>query len=981
MGLIDDYLTVYNDKIKIFGDKLCLLQQKGSFYNFFGIETEDEVTGRPRDIARDGGVVLSRSKKPNGPFDRNSPVYGGFPVVSFESRNLPRLMRCGWTVIVMKEVKSGSKFYRKISETITPSTFISDTESDSKNISCVYLDPFQRNKKQKVNIGLATVNVHTGKSFVYEIVDSDTDPNYLTDELFRFLETYSVFELYVFSKNYKLTRITKDQIKSLIDSSDIHFHTTNSVQETNKWQCMILDKVFGENQADGGKRMGSILDYLGLTGKPLAVISLALLLNHIYSMNESLLYKFAVPEFHLLSGKMILDKNAMFQLNIVPNRMQSYQNLGYNESSFHSVFSVIDKTVTSIGRRFLRNKLLNPVNSIPELKRSYFLIDYFQKLPKESFEQLQNQLKSVMDLERLYRKMAMQQLKPYEFRNIHSSHRAIGSVLLDLLELDCDLSDIGVTEDLAEQLSELIATFEDTVYIDPKDQLIETCFIKPGVDQSLDDIISDMQSKRAELDVLLNELIPLVPGTKKYPVAVKLDKNDNEGYFLTMTKRRFQDLKKSHPHIANKYESSVLTNNVKLKNKQTKDASLAEKNLASTLEVTVEHVFNDILDKIYSQFSSHFHTVTSLVANVDTLLSSAKVANLYRYTCPVISDRESFIKAKQIRHPLVERIQQDTGYIPNDISLGVSGVDGNLLYGINSTGKSCLMKSIGINLILAQAGFFVAAEEFEFSPFDRLLTRISGDDNIFRGQSTFVVEMSELNTILRRSTPNTLVIGDEICHGTENGSGNGLVGASIVHLSKLRAKFIFATHLHELSHNKRITELENVKQFHLTVEYDAENDKLVYTRKLKEGSGPSSYGIEVAKAMGLPKDTIDLAMAIREEITAESNELVSSKKSRYNNSKILDCCEICKTKVGTSGKNSVVKSLHTHHINFQCNVDSGTQFHKAIHKNHPSNLIGVCESCHQAIHRDEIIVKGYFQTFSGIELIWEKNEKVNTVNK
>ena len=143
-----------------------------------------------------------------------------------------------------------------------------------------------------------------------------------------------------------------------------------------------------------------------------------------------------------------------------------------------------------------------------------------------------------------------------------------------------------------------------------------------------------------------------------------------------------------------------------------------------------------------------------------------------------------------------------------------------LLYGLNSSGKSLLMKAVGLNLIMAQSGMYVAAESYTYSTYNSVFARITGSDNIFKGLSQFSLEMTELNAILKRNNAKTLVIGDEVCRGTENISGNSIVASTILLLAKSRCSFIFATHLHDLAKMERIKNLKNVGIFHLTVTYD-----------------------------------------------------------------------------------------------------------------------------------------------------------------
>ena len=345
-----------------------------------------------------------------------------------------------------------------------------------------------------------------------------------------------------------------------------------------------------------------------------------------------------------------------------------------------------------------------------------------------------------------------------------------------------------------------------------------------------------------------------------------------------------------------------------------------------------------------------FNRVTKFISIIDFSVSGAKSAIKYGYNKPKIYKKKKydngFISCKKLRHPIIERINDDIEYIPHDINIGLNfskkdkenPVNGMLIYGLNSVGKSSLMKSLGINLIMAQCGLFVAAEKFKYSTYDSIFARITGNDNIFKGLSSFALEMTELRSILNRTGPRTLVIGDEVCRGTEYTSANSIVAASIISLSKTNSSFIFATHLHDIPKLTQIKELKNVKSYHLTVDYDKEKDILIFDRKLKEGSGDSVYGITVAKYIIHDTKFMKLAQEIKNEILKKPNELLVNKTSKYNSDIYIDKCEVCSKKV--KDVNELIGYFDTHHINFQKDCKDGFVKKKPYLKmNSKANLI------------------------------------------
>lgn len=291
--------------------------------------------------------------------------------------------------------------------------------------------------------------------------------------------------------------------------------------------------------------------------------------------------------------------------------------------------------------------------------------------------------------------------------------------------------------------------------------------------------------------------------------------------------------------------------------------------------------------------------------------------------------------------------------------------DGNhrfLLEDFTVTHNSSTMLMVGVNVILAQAGMFIAAKEFKYRPYTQILTRLTPDTtNIFQNRSSFLLEISELKSILIRANNRSLVLGDEICRSTENYSALAIVASSIMELSKKKANFIFATHLHQLDEMKQIKNLSNVKSFYLHVDRDLKTNKLVFTRKLLEGSGPSIYGIEVCYAVGLSQDFIDNAISIRREITGESNTVIKIKSSRYNSNVYINKCEICGD-----------KAVDTHHILAQKDADCYNHTPIGIHKNNESNLVELCKQCHLDSHNGKIAIEGYKITSEGKILQYKK---------
>lgn len=301
----------------------------------------------------------------------------------------------------------------------------------------------------------------------------------------------------------------------------------------------------------------------------------------------------------------------------------------------------------------------------------------------------------------------------------------------------------------------------------------------------------------------------------------------------------------------------------------------------------------------------------------------------------------------------------------NDLYYGFE-TDGNKRFMIDSfiiTHNSSLMKSVGLAIIMSQAGCFVPATKFIYTPYNSLYTRIISGDNIYRGLSTFTVELLELQTILKKSDKNTLVIGDEICSSTEHISAISIVSSTILKLAKLNSSFIFATHLHEICSLEKIKELNNVKAFHLEVEYDSKTNTLIYGRTLKETSGESLYGIIVARYIIQDDEFIKTANSIKNELLQIHDSLLPDVYSRYNTKLPLIECFICKK----PNKKSHISEIETHHIHQQSNFKNGEYLDdkKHVKKNGLSNLVSLCTQCHDDLHNKKFFINGYVMTSNG----------------
>jgi DNA mismatch repair protein MutS len=288
---------------------------------------------------------------------------------------------------------------------------------------------------------------------------------------------------------------------------------------------------------------------------------------------------------------------------------------------------------------------------------------------------------------------------------------------------------------------------------------------------------------------------------------------------------------------------------------------------------------------------------------------------------------------------------------------------------MNASGKSSLMKAIGLCALLAQVGFPVPAATCRLTPFTAIFTRILGNDNLWAGLSSFAVEMTEFREILRFADARSLVLGDELCSGTESLSATALVAAGVEHLTSVGTKFIFATHLHELTSVLKntclqaalpdIASLSTVKAVHLKVTYDAATDRLIYDRALAPGSGSALYGLEVCRALDLPPAYLERATVLRKTLAGWTAPSVST----YSAATVVDACAVC----GSGHR------LETHHIRPQ--VDAVAAEAEGVDLDAAGNLVCLCDSCHDDHHAGRLEITGWQDTSTGRRLVWSRTQQ------
>jgi len=965
MTMIDEYLKLQDKYQKKYGEKTIVLYECGQFFEIYGVVNNEVKLGNIYEIADITNLSVSKKNNKYGPITKKNPLMAGFPNHSFEKwKNI--LLKNNYTIIKIEQDSHGKKNpSRNITEIISPGINI-ETKSFTNNLMSIFLEEINSNGNSMLFAGVSSIDILTGENTVYEIDPKVDDFNYTLDEIFRFIQSYNPNEIIINCEN-----ITLDQkyiINYLeITNYNVHFnyYKASTYLIKNKYKTEFLNKLFKNHG------MLHVEEYINLEKKYFGLASYIYLLQFTYEHNETIIVNLSKPKIWDKTDHLILSYDSINQLNVIPNK-----NLKFN-TKIDSLWNLIDKTSTSLGKRLLKEYIINPILSISELNKRYLLIDIFLKKKADTliFITLEKLLEQIFDIERLHRRMAVGMLNPLSFSNLDISYQYIIKIINTINSYNDDTLNALLPN------KEIITTFNEFIfdYNSKLNMNIINRFTLSNLRKSIfkENIYDDIDKLQKKIDTCLSFFTKLSIfisnkiDTNKQVVDIK--ENDRDGHYFSTSKKRAQLFKSNIQNIHeikikldNNIEVIVPVNSIQYKifSSYTKMYCPQIKNYSEQLHFYQEKMkrlcttkFNELLITYNSKYSQILKHIVHFIAFIDVIKSNAKTAFKYGYKKPTIINKhnsKSYIEATDLRHPIIEQINTELEYIPNNVNLGIN-INGMLLYGVNAVGKSSYMKSVGLSIIMAQAGMFVPANYFNYYPYKYIFTRISGNDNIFKGQSTFAVEMSELRSILKRANKNSLVLGDELCSGTETVSGLAIVASGVITLDKRNCSFIFATHLHKLSSMNRIILLDKVQNFHMETIYNKETQKLIYNRKIKSGSGNAIYGLEVARAMDLDIEFITLANNIRKEILGINIKLLTNKTSQYNSKIIMDLCKVC-------GE----KATEVHHIKPQLCSDQ----HNMIgnhHQNVAHNLIQLCHICHQNVENGTLHIDGYIMTTKGKE--------------
>ncbi|CUS81927.1 DNA mismatch repair protein MutS [Candidatus Kryptonium thompsonii] len=816
-------------KIKAQYPDAIVLFRMGDFYETF--EEDAKITAKVL------GIALT--KRANGAA-ADVPL-AGFPHHALDTY-LPKLVKAGYKVAICEQLEDPKLakgiVKRDVIEIVTPGVAVSDKLLDNRANNFVCALFFKGDK-----VGVAFADVSTGEFYTTEVK---------IDELSNLLDTITPSEI-LYSKSHK------DIIEQVFGEIQVKPAFTKLEDWVFKYDY-AFEILTGHFQTQS-------LKGFGIDDLEIGIISAGAVLHYLQDTQRTRLVHIKRISRFDVSDYMILDPATKRNLEIAVSYL--------GETTYGTLFSVIDRTQTPMGARLLKRWVLRPLKKLePIQKRLEAVKELYEnsKLRKE----LKEILAEIGDIERLISRIAIRahlpgttgRANPRDMISLKESLKKIPKIRSLLAEVKSET--LQKIYKLLNPLENIIALIESAIVDDPPATVADGGVIRDGYNPELDELryisrsskefIASLQQKERE-----RTGIP----------SLKIDYNSVFGYYIEITKAH---LDKVPPDYIRK---QTLVNaerfiTPELKEYEEKIFTAEEKMAALEAEL-----FNQLREKI-SEYTESIQKNAQLIAMLDCFVSLSEVAVENNYTCPIVDDSD-VIEIKEGRHPVVEKIlPPGEKFVPNDVRLDNSENQILIITGPNMSGKSVFLRQVGLIVLLAQIGSFVPASYARIGIVDRIFTRVGASDNIAGGESTFLVEMHEMANILNNATPRSLILLDEVGRGTSTFDGISIAWAITEYLHenpRVRAKTIFATHYHELN---ELAELyPRIKNFKADVR--EVGDKVIFLHKIVPGYADHSYGIEVAKMAGLPKEVTDRAKEILANL--EQKELTPQGKVKKKISK------------------------------------------------------------------------------------------------
>jgi DNA mismatch repair protein MutS len=808
--MMQQYLEVknkYSDSIIFF--------RIGDFYEMF---FDDAIT-----CSRE--LELTLTGKDCG-LEERAPMCG----IPYHSVNtyIPKLIEKGFKIAICEQVEdpklAEGLVKRDVIKIVTPGTITEQTLLDDKKNN--YISAFIIDKKEAA---FAYADISTGEVYISSVFNENIDSK-IVDEVARI----SPSEIIISKKDY---------------DSDLTFNIKKRFN-------VYISKY---DNLDINDKISELTE--NLTIHEIQKLCLITLLNYILDTQKNSVDQISNIKKYEIEKYMQLDIQTRRNLEILESNRE--------KTKKGSLLWVLDKTVTAMGGRLLRDWVQNPLLEKDMIEKRQNSVEVFTKefvLKDEIIAALKN----VYDIERIISKIVSGSAGPRDLIVLKNSIEGLPK-LKELLSALSNISNDRYISEIYSKLDvlgDIYKLINSSIVDDPPINLKDGDIVKSGYNAQID----EYKLAKSEGN---NWLMQLEAEEKVLTNIKSLKVNYNRvfGYFIEVT-NSYKDLVPKDRYITKQTLAGCeryITSNLK---------EIEEKilNAEDKLKDLEYRIFCDIRERVGNEVK-RVQITANLVATLDGLISLAIVANENNYIKPIINIDNS-INIVEGRHPVVEKALKDTAFIANDTYLNNGNDMFTIITGPNMAGKSTYMRQVALISYMAQIGSFVPAKEANICIVDRIFTRVGASDDLAMGESTFMVEMSELSNILKNATNNSLVILDEIGRGTSTYDGLAIAWSTVEYIvNEVKCKTLFATHYHEL------TELEDnfdcVKNY--SVQTEECGDDVIFLHKILRGGADNSYGIYVAKLAGLPKKTISRAKSILKDL-----ELSDIAKKSIKTSKNID---------------------------------------------------------------------------------------------
>ena len=767
---------------------------------------------------------------------RNNIPMCGFPYHSIDNY-ISKLVNSGNKVAICEQLdktdESTGIVMREITKVITPGVKIDGNLLEGSVNNYLAGISFDKNK-----IGTAFIDASTGDFFVCEVT-----------EYYEVLELFKQFQ----PKELIYSEDKQHLIDDILIADGIYLNAYNDSYFDYVTCYNLLKRQFKVSTLDG----------FGCKDVKTSIQSAGAILKYVLNTQNSEVKHIRNIRNHVRKNYMIIDHTSIKNLEIVQT--------SYEQSYKGSLIGLLDKCMTSMGSRLIRRWMTHPLlNREDIIDRLDSVSEFISN--QIGLNDIRTQLKSVYDIERLNGRLGTLSTNPRDLRALAKSFRCLLNIKISLEKYKAPLlSKIYKNIDPCIDLADLI---ENAIADEPPVILKEGGIIKRGYNNKLDELVKLSNSGK---DWILKYEIE--QRKKTGITSLKVKYNKVFGYSIEVTKSNLSMVPDSYIRkqtLAN--AERYITQ--ELKEHEGKVLTADEKSRQLEYEL-----FTNLRTEL-SKETKRIGNSADFVSKLDCLQSFAFISNEYRYVKPKITD-DTEINIVEGRHPVIERMNLEEGFVPNDIKLDTDTNQLMIITGPNMAGKSTILRQTGILVIMAQIGCYVPAKEAQIGLVDRIFTRVGAGDNISRGQSTFMVEMVETAEILNSASKSSLILMDEIGRGTSTFDGLSIAWAvaEFIH-DTVGARTMFATHYHEL------TELEKTKKsvINYNIAVKEWDDKIIFLRTLKKGGTNRSYGIQVAKLAGLPKEVLERSKEILENL--EKTSLDETELPKYARTKLKDKSEI-----------------------------------------------------------------------------------------